>query len=150
MHPKNSGAHLTERDMLCQIGNPNQLEAILFIDQGDIEMVEKDQDVQLKLDVLAWETLEGNIDKISSSKVEVAPSSLSNLQGGDLATKTDSETGQQRPLSTKYQARVPLAKEDLPNGMYLGMRGRAKIATEWRSLGSRVWRILITTFNFKL
>ena len=150
MHPKNCGAHLTERDMLCQIGNPNQLEAILFIDQGDIEMVEKDQDVQLKLDVLAWETLEGNIDKISGSKVEVTPSSLSNLQGGDLATKTDSETGQQRPLSTKYQARVPLDKEDLPNGIYLGMRGRAKIATEWQSLGSRVWRIMITTFNFKL
>src|SRR3954465_15128477 len=37
LEPENLGAHLVKGTKLCQIGNPQSLEARLYIDQGDIE-----------------------------------------------------------------------------------------------------------------
>jgi hypothetical protein len=34
--------------------------------------------------------------------------------------------------------------------LQIGMRGRGKIRTEWRTIGYRVWRILAKTFNFEM
>jgi hypothetical protein len=38
-----------------------------------------------------------------------------------------------------------------PDGLLrLGFRGRARVAANWRPLGSRIWRYLSHTFHFKL
>jgi hypothetical protein len=51
-------------------------------------------------------------------------------------------------MSTSYQARVPI---DDPAGLFrLGIRGQARIYTDWLPLGTRLWRLLSHTFNFKL
>ena len=51
-------------------------------------------------------------------------------------------------MSTSYQASAPI---DDPNGQYkIGLRGQARVQTKWISLGSRLWRLLTHTFNFKL
>ena len=72
---------------------------------------------------------------------------LASKAGGPVATQTD-ESGIERPQSTSYQAHVDI---DDPGGlMRLGVRGQAKIHSDWQTLASRTWRFITQTFNFKL
>ena len=89
--------------------------------------------------------MKGSLRDLAPVEMKVAPKSLSQQVGGGVATRTDA-SGVARPLNSTYQARVAL--ED-PDGLIrVGMRGRAKIKTPWRSLGSRVMRYLARTFHF--
>lgn len=149
--PENHGAFLEEGVLFCQIGNPKKMEAVLVIDQDDIKFVRVGQKVKIKLDARPHDTLEGKIDEIAQSDLKIAPKRLSTKSKGELPTKTDPVTGQERPQSTSYQARVPL--EDPEEIFQIGLRGRAKIYMDrplWQSLGARAWRLVTRTFNFHL
>ena len=148
LDPENLGSQLKEGVLFCQIGNPHELEAVLVIDQTDMEFVKKGMKVDLKLDELPHDTLEGEIESIAVSNLKVTPRMLGTKAQGDLPSKTDPTTGVERPQNTSYQARVPLDDED--GLLRLGMRGRGKVHVRWVSLGARLWRFVIHTFNFKL
>ena len=148
LEPQNLGAYLKEGVLFCQIGDPRQLEAIAVVDQIDIEYVREGQEVDLKFDELPHDTLHGEIDRISVSNLKITPQRLSTKSGGDLSSTTDPTTGIERPQSTSYQARIPVDDEE--GVLRLGLRGRAKIHTQWVSLGARLWRFVTHTFNFKL
>jgi len=143
----NHGAHLTPGDQLCLIGNPHDLEAVLVIDQADIEFVRPGQEVQIKLDAYPAATLRSEIEDIARVELQATPPSLSSQAGGELATRTD-PAGMQRPLSTSYQARAALPEVDEP--LQPGLRGRGKIAAQPRSLGWRLGRFLARTFHFEI
>jgi hypothetical protein len=53
------------------------------------------------------------------------------------------------PISTSYHARAHLLDE---NGEFdqIDLRGKARIATEWKSLGWRVYRFAARTFQFQM
>jgi putative peptide zinc metalloprotease protein len=140
---------LLERDVLfCQVGDPKRLEAVMVIDQADRNIVRDGQSVDLRLEGFPSDTLHGEIAEIAESELKISPQRLSNKSGGELATKTDPHTGAEKPMSTSYQARVPI---DDPAGLFrLGIRGQARIYTDWLPLGTRLWRLLSHTFNFKL
>jgi putative peptide zinc metalloprotease protein len=149
LEPRNLGAFLKEGVMLCEIGDPRKLEAILVVDQADIDFVRDGQTVDLKLDELPHDTLQGEIKgEPSLSNLKITPQRLSTKAGGDLPSQSEPGSGVERPQSTSYQVRVPL---DDPEGVLrLGLRGRAKIHTDPMSLGARLWRLVMHTFNFKL
>jgi putative peptide zinc metalloprotease protein len=144
---QNLGAYLEAGSLFCQIGDPKQMEAILVIDQGDLEFVATGQKVEIKLDELPHETLHGAITEIANVELEVSPTRLSVKSGGELPTKTDA-SGVERPMSTSYQARVPL--ENAEGLLRPGLRGRAKVHTGWQTLGARFWRLVTQTINFRL
>ncbi|HEX3655274.1 MAG TPA: site-2 protease family protein [Pirellulales bacterium] len=146
--PRNQGAMLTEGTLFCEIGNPREMEALVVIDQADIEVVRPEETVDIKLDELPGQTLRSQIQEISHESLAVSPRHLSNKAGGELATKTD-PTGVERPLSTSYQAKVfPL--DDSQGVLRIGLRGRAKIYVRWESLGRRLSRWFSQTFHFRL
>ena len=145
---KNLGAFLQESVLFCQVGDPKRMEAILVIDQSDIPYVKKDQTVDLKLDELPLDTLQSTIIEVAKVELKVTPRTLSTKAGGELASKTDPKSGVERPQSTSYQARVPI--DDPDNLLRLGLRGRAKIYADWLPLGTRLWRFLAHTFQFKM
>lgn len=143
----NLGAFLEAGSLFCQIGDPERMEAILVIDQGDLEFVRIGQKVEIKLDELPHDTLHGEITEIANVELDVSPTRLSVKSGGELPTKTD-PSGVERPMSTSYQARVPLNND---GGMLRpGLRGRAKVHTGWQTLGARFWRLVTQTVNFRL
>lgn len=148
LDPPNSGAYLKESVMFCQIGDPRKLEAVLVIDQGDIDFVHKGQKVDVKLDSLPHDTLHSRIAEIAHAELKATPQRLSTKTGGDLATKTDPNSNVEQPQSTSYQARAPL--DDPDDLLRLGLRGRGKIHADWLPLAARLWRLLTNTFNFKL
>lgn len=148
LQKKNRGAMLTADDVICEIGTPDAYEAVLVIDQGDVQLVREGQAVDMKLDSRRLETFSGMITEKSNEPLNSASMSMSSQTGGDLQTEIDPTTGQIKPRSVSYQARVPLEIGDIP--IRPGYRGSAKIHVDPRSLGSRLWRIIAQTFNFEL
>ena len=139
--------------MICQVGDPDRLQAELVIDQNDIELINKEQRVEIILDALPGLDFETTIDEIASSDLKVSPASLASQMGGDLNTAQDS-SGVLRPSSTSYQAKTEQRELPSPAGssssLQIGWRGSAKIHVQDTTLGSRLKRFLVRTFHFEL
>lgn len=153
---KNRGSLLTESDLVCRVGDPKDLEALLVVDQADIELVDEvvikgeRPKVRIQLEAFPGTTLHSEIAQIAKVQLKVTPSSLTPTAGGQLETKTDA-SGVARPMSTSYQARAPLPADNSLQGLLrMGMRGCGKIQTRPQSLGERLYRYLARTFHFEL
>jgi putative peptide zinc metalloprotease protein len=143
---KNLGVPL-EEGVFCLVGDPKEMEVVLYIDQGDIEFVVKGQEVEIKLEELPHEVFWTEIEEIAPSHSQASSQRLSTKAGGEMPTETD-PSGVERPTSTTYEALAPL---DDPDGLLrLGLRGRAKIHTRWQTVGKRLWRFANQLINFKL
>ena len=148
LQSKNRGAMLTADDVICELGAPDAFEAVIVIDQGDVQLVREGQAVDLKFDSRRSETYSGMITEKSNEPLDATSISMSSQTGGDLQTEIDPVTGQVKPRSVSYQARVPLELGDIP--VRPGYRGSAKVHVDPMSLGSRLWRLIAQTFNFEL
>ena len=146
MDKRNLGAHFNESVLFCNIGDPRKMEASIVIDQDDIEYVRRGQHVEIKLEELPNRTYQSEIIEIGP-EYKVVSRQLTNKTGGELATRTD-EAGLERPMNPSYPARAPL--DDDEGLLFIGLRGKAKVAAQWQTLGQRGWRLFLRTFNFKL
>ncbi|HLA83806.1 MAG TPA: biotin/lipoyl-binding protein [Thermoguttaceae bacterium] len=148
LEPRNLGAPLADGDVFCQIGDPAKMEAILYIDQGDVEFVAKGQSVDIKLESLPFDTIEdGRIARIAGSESKVVSSRLSTTGGGEVPVAAD-ETGTPRPQNAMYQASVPLDNSE--GLMRIGLRGQAKIHVVKQTIAQRAWRMINQVLSFKL
>ena len=146
--PKNAGVEFAESDLLCLVGDPGQMEAVLIIDQQDIDLVDVGHAVYIKLDAYPTRTFISKIEQKANEALEVAPASLSVQAGGELDTRADSN-GVQRPLSPSFEVRTgTLPQDDVV--LQMGFRGRGKVWTKWQPLGDRIYRYLAHTFHFDL
>jgi putative peptide zinc metalloprotease protein len=146
---ENQGALLVAGTKLCQIGEPNRLEARLIIDQDDEWFVQAGQDVEIMLNQSAEYVYVSKIEKRGNETVKQSPKNLSSLSGGPLPTQMGAD-GVARPLAPVIDALVPLPEED-PHGLLrIGLVGRAKISTPPRTLWNRLYRYAARTFNFEL
>jgi len=144
---KNLQAFLAAGVPLCQIGDPRSLEAILAIDQRDIEFVHVGQRVELFVAQLPGQALRSELRQISQLDMQATPRSLSSKAGGELLTRTDG-AGAERPLSATYQGSAPLMVDK--GDLLVGATGQAKIHTGYLPLAARVWRYLCQTFRFEV
>jgi hypothetical protein len=138
---------LTESDVFCLVGDPTKFEAVLIVDQNDIEMIDKGNQVVIQLDHLPGVRFEGTIGELSRADIKALSRRVSQKYGGESATKTD-EGGVERPLTPAYQALVAL--NDADGDLIQGLRGRARIDATWMTLWQRAKRLWLHTFNFKL
>lgn len=146
LDPANRGALLTPDDLLCEIGSPEELEAVLIVDQGDVQLVNLGHHVDLKLESARAVKFSSVIAEKSEAEIRNTSAAMSLQAGGDLETEIDPATGMARPRNVSYQARVPLADVELM--LRPGYRGVAKIHAEPMSAGQRLWRFIAKTFNF--
>jgi putative peptide zinc metalloprotease protein len=144
---RNKGALVEPTDLICQIGDPDQMEAVLVIDQAYIDLVREGQPVRVLLEAYTHTAYESQIEEIAVTELKVASPGLSASAGGRLETKTDA-SGQVRPLNTSYQARAPLV--EVPVKLQTGLQGQARIYTGWQPLGRRIYRYCAKTFHFDL
>ena len=88
---------------------------------------------------------------IARDEIKAMSPTMSSRTGGEVSTQQDRRTGQLRPLSTSYQARVPLDDQgELQGLLTIGQHGNAKVYTRWQSLGQRLYRYVARTFHFDL
>lgn len=144
---KNAGVVLAQGDVICEIGDPQQLEAVLVVDQANVEQLRQGQTVQVVLEAQPWHRLRGQVHEIARQKIDATPESLSVQAGGSIASRID-QRGIQCPISASYTVRVPL---DAPScNLMAGMRGSAKIRTGWKTLATRGREFICRTFHFGL
>ncbi len=93
---ENIGSTLTDSTLFCEVGDPTQWEANLLIEQDDIEFVEPDQKVKIKLDVFPHRNFSSQISEISKVDLKVTPRNLSSKSGGDVITQTDKSGAERR------------------------------------------------------
>lgn len=148
--PGNLGANMSSdgpQNLFCQIGDPNAWEALLVIDQDDVDLVREGQQVRLMFDESAYHVYVSTITQSSTDVMDQAPARLASTNGGPLPAKAEPD-GTVRPISTSSQAVAPL---DNSSGLLRnGLIGRARITTEPRTLSQRIGRYLSRTFNFKI
>ena len=147
LEKRNRGAYLEQRTLLGHIiPNESGMEAVLAIEQEDIEFVQFDQDVQLWVDQLANTTLKSKTNQISPVKMESVPKALSNQFGGRVYT-TKGPDGEERPENTTYQVSVPIqGAQSLLNGA----TGKAKVHVGYQTIGEKLWQVACRTFRFEL
>jgi len=136
---KNRGARLDESVLLCQIGDPTKLEAVLMVDQSDIEYVAEEQELELMLDAFPGRELDSKIKEIARRDRRLPQ----DQQMQQMAQQQQFGTPQ-----VLYQARAPLGETELPTRM--GMKGRAKIYVGQETLGRRISRWFSRTMNFEM
>lgn len=133
--------------LLGQVGDAKKWQALIVLDQEDVEFVKPGQDVEVLLDALPERIFRGRVEEIAIGEMRETPRRLSNKSGGELSTKSGSQSVE-RPASTSYQVRVQL--DDPDGAMRVGWRGQAKIHVPDSSLGMRILRRLSRTFHFHL
>jgi putative peptide zinc metalloprotease protein len=145
LDPVNLGAFLNANDMVCVVGDPQQLDAELIIDQADIELVKIDQSVEIQLELHPSKIYHSKIRKLALVPMTESPINVASQSGGQLGSQVDA-TGIVRPISTSYQAIASL--HDTKGLTQIDIRGQAKIKAGSRSLGSRLYRYVARTFHF--
>jgi len=145
---KNMGAWIESQTLIGQIvPRLDQFDAVLAIDQKEIEFIQQDQSVELHLNQFPLNPFQSNIKTLSPVKMVETPAALSSKHGGELLSVTSSE-GNDVPASTTYRVSVPLTVDGKP--ILSGGTGTAKIKVGSQTAGQRAWRLLCHTFHFDL
>jgi len=147
---ENLGATLgveSTKNMFCQIGDSNEWDAVLVINQRELDWVAEGQQVRLMFNESPYHVFVSKIDYLAEEEVDQLSPRLASTSGGPVPAQTD-PTGMVRPLSTSYQALVRL--DDSQKMFRNGLIGQARIKTSPRTLASRLYRYLSRTFNFDL
>lgn len=150
LDPENLGALLSptgRQNQLCQIGDPTEWDAVMVINQDDVDLVREGQRVELMFQESTDRVYETELRYRATKEMEQAPVRLASTSGGPLPAQADA-SGMIRPLETAYQAEAYVANDQ--GVLRNGLTGQAKIHTEPRTLAARLWRYLSRTFNFEL
>jgi len=141
----NLGSSLERGEAIGQIGNPAAMDAVLVVDQNEIEFVTEGQTVNIQIESQPGRIYQTKIYELAPETMQTAPESLTTKAGGSLAAKSTAD-GQQMPMSASYHARAKLSGST-PRA---GVRGQAKIKVGSRPLGTRIYRWASRLFHFEL
>jgi len=146
---KNMGAWIESQTVIGQIvPRLDQFDAVLAIDQKEIEFIQLHQPVELHLNQFPLNPFQSSIKNLSPVKMVETPAAISSKHGGELLSVTSAE-GNDVPASTTYRVSVDLMLDEqqpiLPGGT-----GTAKIKVGSQTVGQRAWRLLCHTFHFDL
>src|SRR5437899_8331807 len=86
-HPETLGQWVKPGKPFCEVGDPRKLEAHLILDQSDIDLVRADRRVWLKIYGKSEQTVRSRVGQVAKRNREEIPPELSNLAGGEIATK---------------------------------------------------------------
>lgn len=132
----------------CQVGDPTKLEAHLLLAQEDVDLVKMKRTAWIKIYGDSERTIKSWVEDVAERNNEEIAPELSNLAGGEIATKPDQKEGKAKPLTSVYEITIPIDNRDLT--LQPGLRGFAKIDGGYSTLGWWLWRLVTKTFHFTL
>ena len=147
-HRETLGQWIKPGKPFCEVGDPKKLEAHLIMDQGDIELIRVNNRAWLKIYGDSEVTWKSQVSEIAERNREEIPPELSNLAGGEVATKQDPKSGQAKPINAVFEVIIPIDNPNLV--LQPGLRGFAKIDGGSATLGWWLWRSITKTFHFNL
>ncbi|HEX2473573.1 MAG TPA: hypothetical protein VHK01_02435, partial [Lacipirellulaceae bacterium] len=145
LEKENSNCYLERGTLFCLVGDPAKQEAMLFVDETDVQYVRPGQPVRLQLAMYPTSVITGQVTEIAERNVTSVPREL--VADQELASRLD-DSGARRPVRTTYSVRVTLDEHDLH--LLSGARGRAKIVVDPQPLAQRALRALRRTLTVEL
>lgn len=147
---KNVGAYLDRNTLVCLIAEPEKFEAIVVIDQSDVQLVKADQPVKLLLEQSRDQVVEAKVVSVSQDELASVPRELSQTNGGPIAVKPTASGEvpvlKQFEVYTQFDAqRIRDSGVQLASGFY----GDAKIYVGQSSVGTMTIRYLRNLINFR-
>ncbi len=136
----NEGAFLDTGTLLCSIGDPARLRAVVYLNEKDVQLVREGDSVEILLEQDLHTVLRGEVERIDALQLEDVPPRLAvvgTIPGVD-------EEGRVRPVETCYRAEVKLVDGD---SLTIGLRGRSRISVAPLSILQRAVRFLGHTFR---
>jgi putative peptide zinc metalloprotease protein len=150
MDKRNLGATFSperQDNLFCMVGDPYEWDAVLVVNQRDMDLVREGQEVRLMFNESAYHVFVSQLESVADDEMEAVSPRLSSTSGGSVPAQHD-PSGAVKPITTSYQAEVRL---DNSLGLFRnGLTGTARIKTEPRTFASRLWRYIKRTFNFDL
>ncbi len=129
--PVNQGCFVPAGQPIASIAPSRGHRALIWIDQLNRNRVAVGDAVQMSIDHLPGTILDGRVEQIA-------------------ARATPPTTTTQTQSSATYQAVVSIESASKDTLLITGMRGRAKILVQYRSLGGWLWERIRSTVNFHL
>jgi putative peptide zinc metalloprotease protein len=138
----NRGALVEPGTLVCLVGDPHDLSAVLLVDDTDVARLRPGQKVRILLEQVPGEVLDGEVIDVARHDAEGADTTMN--ARADLAPLFAGLTPPGR-ADTHYQVRVKL---DLPpHALAIGGRGQAKVAAERITLARWLARYFAQTFR---
>jgi putative peptide zinc metalloprotease protein len=138
----NSGAYVKPGTLICLVGDPTQLTAVMLVDDVDVKRLQPGQKARLRLDQLPGQVIEGEV-------IDISRHDLRNAEGSARASVDIEQlyAGAIPPEQTGalYEARVKF--EARPESLVIGGRGEAKVAAERITIARLILRYLAQTFK---
>lgn len=131
---ENIGCYLETGTLVCLVGDPRRLRAVVYVDEQNVQLVRPGQPVQILLEQSRRAVLEGRVAIVGDAKVDSVPPRLAALKA--IPTVEDGENA--RPLGAFY--RLEVALEPTASPLSIGVRGQAKIEVAAQSLAQRAAR----------
>jgi putative peptide zinc metalloprotease protein len=145
LETENTQCYLERGTLFCLVGDAARYEAIVFVDETDVQYVRLGQRVRMQFSVVPTAVLSGEIKEIAKRNILTVPRELTADE--DLASRPDA-TGSRSPVRTSYSIRVKLDEHVEP--LLIGARGHAKISVNPQPLAQRVLRILRRTLTVQM
>jgi len=141
------GTYLPLQTELFAIYQPGQFEAVVAVNHRDIELVQPNQKVEIKMWALDNEVFESKVkEKPPTPVFRLSSAAFSTAFQGEVATMpTTSAEEALDPADNTYELLVPM-KENDPR-LRDGLVGRAKIIVEKKTLGRAFYLWLIRTLR---
>jgi len=151
-HRETRGQFVKPGKPFMEVGDPRKLEAHLILDQTDVNLVRSSDQSRatawVKIYADSESTWKSYVSEIAPRSREDIPVELSNNGGGEIATKQDQKTGQNKPLTPVFEVVIPVENPEML--LQPGLRGFAKIDAGHSTLAWWVWRAITKTFHFTL
>jgi putative peptide zinc metalloprotease protein len=151
------GAHVEPGTLVCLVGDPSKLTAVLLVDDTDIKRLAAGQKTRLRIDELPGRVIDGEVVEVARHEVE-DPESMK-MHRADLSPLL---VGLVAPgkSGALYEARVRFSRErgarnEEPAGLsttalIIGGRGDGKVTAERITIGKRLYRYLAQTFRLPM
>jgi putative peptide zinc metalloprotease protein len=147
LEQRNRGARIEASELICWIGDARLWNAVIAVDQRDVEWVHAGQRVDLLLTQQPGQRIASEIASVAKRDMKYAAASLSHHAGGELLTQADAQ-GRERPLSATYEALTRF--ESTPALLATGGGGIARVHAGQLSLAARVLRAAQHVFHWEL
>jgi putative peptide zinc metalloprotease protein len=145
LEPTNLGAALEPGMLVCMVGDPARLNAVLLVDDMDVKRLQPGLRVQMRIDQMPGQVISGEV--VDVARHDVRDNDASSAQA-DLATLYTGLIPSRGRYTAHYQARVRF--DALQQPLVIGGRGDAKVAAERITLARSILRFLGQSFRLPM
>lgn len=132
---ENADAWMERGTLLCVVGNPNKVVAIVRVEEGQVSLVDVGDKVSVQIDAYPGRVFTGKVSRIS--EFYIAANMRGSLQSMPLAAEASGSF--EAEVEVDYEGQILLP----------GATGSARISTGIRTVGQIAWRKVLETIRFR-